>query len=122
MRAQERNLLLKTLTEDSKEDLISKEPKQYRITQDLKEDPITVDPKEDPITVDPKEDPITVDPKEDPITVDIKEDLLLKKLKRTPSQRILKIILPIWPLRSFRNLNEFCSKKNSFWLFGDGKW
>ena len=103
MRAQERNLS-ESLTEDSKEDLISKEPKQYRITQDL------------------KEDPITVDPKEDPITVDIKEDLLLKKLKRTPSQRILKIILPIWPLRSFRNLNEFCSKKNSFWLFGDGKW
>ena len=103
MRAQERNLS-ESLTEDSKEDLISKEPKQYRITQDL------------------KEDPITVDPKEDPITVDIKEDLLLEKLKRTPSQRILKIILSIWPLRSFRNLNEFCSKKNSFWLFGDGKW
>ena len=112
MRAQERNLS-ESLTEDSKEDLISKEPKQYRITQDLKEDPITVDPKEDPITVDPKEDPITVD---------IKEDLLLKKLKRTPSQRILKIILSIWPLRSFRNLNDFCSKKNSFWLFGDGMW
>ena len=103
MRAQERNLS-ESLTEDSKEDLISKEPKQYRITQDL------------------KEDPITVDPKEDPITVDIKEDLLLEKLKRTPSQRILKIILSIWPLRSFRNLNEFCSKKNSFWLFGDGMW
>ena len=103
MRAQERNLS-ESLTEDSKEDLISKEPKQYRITQDL------------------KEDPITVDPKEDPITVDIKEDLLLKKLKRTPSQRILKIILSIWPLRSFRNLNDFCSKKNSFWLFGDGMW
>ena len=53
---------------------------------------------------DPKEVLITENPKEHSITEDSKKFLSLR------------------PLRSFRNLNDVCAAKNSFWLFDVGIW
>ena len=71
---------------------------------------------------DLREEPTNYDPEEGPIIRDSKRTLPLRNLKRTLSPRNVKKNLSMGTPTNFRTLNDLCTTKDSFWLFGKGIW